>query len=491
MSARTGAWLGLDIGTSSVKAVLVADDGEVLGRGSAPCATHRPAAGFAEQDPQDYLVAAAAASQQCGIDTRPPDGVGLVGQTPTLILVDRGGTPVRPAMTWQDQRATREARDLADKLGDPFLTVGTSLPWNATALPAKLLWLARHEAISLQPAALALQPKDFIGMALTGDPSSDPWSSKGLCHVVTHKPCLPVLDLVGVPDSLVPPIRDAWSMRGTVTGEGARWSGITVGTPVGVGWSDALGGMLAVGAFTRPSPFALTGTSDIVGLTLPDGPDTAEPLYSVPSSCAPMTVVYGPTSTSGAALVWLSELLDIPVPGLVELAAGLDDQDEVPTFLPYLDGERAPIWRSDVAAAFVGLRHWHRKAHLARAVMTGIAGSERHVLDVAAAIANGSGAELDQHQSVQTAGVGSSHRAWQQIRTSTFARPVTAYEEPALTAVAAAMLAAAAAKGDLASVDAMRPLGTTTSPAPEGIQAAQTRYARYRQESEHACATTT
>ena len=475
--------LGLDVGTSSVKAVLVADDGTVLGRGSSAYGTVRDGPGRAEQDPADYRRAAADAVAQCRSGGHPVTAVGLVGQTPTLVLVDAAGTPVRPALTWQDQRATAEAAELADALGDPYGVVGTSLPWSPSALPAKLLWLARHEPDAVGAARWALQPKDLLGLALTGVAGSDPWSSKGLCHVLSHQPCQPVLDLAGVPAALVPPIRPAWEPLGTAL-DGNELS-LPAGIPVTVGWSDALAGMLAVGAFGAPTAFALTGTSDIVGTTVRSGPDSAPPLYAVPETCAPMTIVYGPTSTSGASLVWLAGVTGSTVPELVELAAGLTGSDDVPVFLPYLDGERAPIWRPDVAGAFVGLRHGHTRAHLARAVLAGVACSELHVLRTAEELtgAGPSGAVL-------TAGVGSAHRAWQQVRAATFGCPVSAYDEPNLTAVGAAMLAAAAGTGEpLSGLSRLRGRTVTVEPEPDDVRAAATRYARYREESEHACAT--
>ncbi len=483
MSTHERAWLGLDVGTSSTKAVLVAEDGTILGRGSASYGTTSSGPAVAEQNPSDYVSAAAAAVAACGVDQRAPSGVGLVGQTPTLVLVDAAGAPVRPALTWQDRRAVAEAAELAESLGDPLAVVGTSLPWDPSALPAKLLWLARHEPERLRATSSLLQPKDFIARTLTGHATTDPWSSKGLCHVGTHEPCLPVLDAAGVDAALVPPVRSAWDLNGLVTTSAAELVGIPADTPVTVGWSDALAGMLGVGAFAEPRSFALTGTSDIVGQTLAAVPDDASPLYSVPSSCAPMGVVYGPTSTSGASLVWLADLLETTVPDLINAAAALDSTADIPIFLPYLAGERAPIWRPDLTASFIGLRQDHRRSELARGIMTGIACSERHVLDVTDAIA--APAPADNAQPVHTGGAGAAHRGWLQTRGEILARPVVAYDEPSLTAIGAAMLAAMTATGrSAADLESMRPIGRTwNSPSETG----ERRYRRYREESAHLC----
>jgi xylulokinase len=176
-------WLGLDLGTSSVKALLVSDTGVVAGRAHVRYPSAYGPRGEAEQDPQDYLEAARRAIWECGAADTAVAGVGLAGQTPTLVLVDGAGVALRPALTWQDHRAETEARLLADELGPAETLVGTSLPWTAAYAPAKLLWLARNEPATVARARWVLQPKDFLGLRLTGSALSDPWSSKGLCNV--------------------------------------------------------------------------------------------------------------------------------------------------------------------------------------------------------------------------------------------------------------------------------------------------------------------
>src|SRR5262245_4386324 len=140
-----GCWLGLDFGTSSVKALLVRDDGSVHGRASVAYPTTAGEGGVAEQDPGDYLGATREAIRASGASTAALRGVGLAGQTPTIVLVDEGGDALRPALTWQDHRADAEARLLETELGGAETLFGTRLPWTAAYPPAKLLWLAEHE----------------------------------------------------------------------------------------------------------------------------------------------------------------------------------------------------------------------------------------------------------------------------------------------------------------------------------------------------------
>src|SRR5436190_1712864 len=254
---RRNAWLGLDFGTSSVKALLVSGDGSVAGRASAAYPTTYAPGGVAEQEADDYLRAAREAIAACGANDMPLDGIGLAGQTPTLVPVDAQSEPVRPALTWQDHRADDEARTLEDELGDPEPLFGTRLPWTAAYAPAKLLWLSRHEPETVARTRFVLQPKGYAGLRLTGSPLSDPWSSKGLCHVLTSEPAAGVLGRVGFAPEVAPPLAAAWERRGAVTSEAAAAFRLSEGAPVSVGWSDAAAAMLAVGAFDHPSPFVL------------------------------------------------------------------------------------------------------------------------------------------------------------------------------------------------------------------------------------------
>src|SRR4029077_16972442 len=183
----------------------------------------------------------------CGAHEGPLDGIGLAGQTPTLVLVDQEGEPVRPALTWQDHRAEHEARALEDEFGDPQPLFGSRLPWTPAYAPAKLLWLSRHERETVARTRFVLQPKDYVGLRLTDSPLSDPWSSKGLCHVLTSEPATGVLERVGFDPRVAPPLADAWERRGTVTSEAAADFGLPEGVAVSVGWSDAVAAMLAVG----------------------------------------------------------------------------------------------------------------------------------------------------------------------------------------------------------------------------------------------------
>lgn len=471
----TGDWLGLDFGTTSVKALLVSATGAVQGRATAAYPSRRGIAGEAEQDPQDYLAAARQAIAASGAAEVTVDGIGLAGQTPTLVLVGADGQAVRPALTWQDQRATAEARILERAFGSSEPLFGTNLPWTAGYPPAKLLWLVENEPQAVSRTRWVLQPKDFVGFRMTGSPLSDPWSSKGLCHVRRHAPAVELLETVRWDASVAPPLHQAWEPRGTVTKSAAAEFGLPEGVPVAVGWSDALAAMLAVGVFDQPVGFAISGTSSIVGVSVAGAEDAHPRLFYIPPTCAPLGVHYGPTESSGASIEWLARLLRCESHEVLEWASSQPVTHEGPLFVPYLAGERAPIWRTDVRGVLLGLSGGDGPAELARAVVMGVCLSERDVLAVAEEhLGQGAG-------EVAVAGRGVSESPWYEARLAVLGRPIRLLDEPDASALGAAMLAAAAASGgDLAAARALRGQLRTALPTESDRAAADRRLDAYR-----------
>jgi xylulokinase len=424
----------------------------VRARGSAPMTTTRlsvptdaprPGGSIAEQDADDYVRSARTAIAELGRLDGELLGIGLSGHTPSVVVVDAAGRPLRPVLTWQDTRAELEAVALAAELGDPVPLVGTSLPWAASACPAKLRWLAEHEPWLIDETQWVLQPKDYVGVVLTGSAVSDPWSSKGLCHIGSRAPAAEVMAATGWPTRVVPIIADGHASRGALTDAGARLLGLpAAGAAVSVGWSDAMAGMLSVGALTNPSAFVLAGTSSIVGVSVPRAPADAHPLYVIPDTCAPSAVIYGPTQSSGASIEWLARLFDTTPDRIISAAAAA--VGPIPTFVPYLAGERAPVWRTDVRAVFGGLDLAHGFEHLASAVVHGVAFGDRHVLEVAARFAGATAGP------VRLGGHAGADPRWHAARLRTLGTSILAFDDVDPASRGAAMLGMAASGVDLA-----------------------------------------
>ena len=203
--------LGLDIGTSSVKAIFINKDGDVLERVEVKIATISAAPGLAEQRAEDYLDALKSIAGFNEELTQNLIAIGVSGHTPSVVCIDENGAALRPVLTWQDTRAQKEAQELQEVFGNPLEVIGTSLPWSPSACPAKLLWLSRNESWLVQKVRWVLQPKDYVGFHLTGEAISDPWSSKGLCNVITRQPIEALLKYTGWPTSIVPELRDCFT----------------------------------------------------------------------------------------------------------------------------------------------------------------------------------------------------------------------------------------------------------------------------------------
>lgn len=440
-------YLGIDVGTSALRATLLGEGGALVKTTSASYTTAPRRGAEREQEPEDWLRALLSALEQLPLHDVVPSAVGLCGQTPTLVLVDEDSQPVRPAMTWQDTRAASEAAELADRLGDPTPLVGTQLPWSAANMPAKLLWLARHEPSVVKLTRWLLQPKDYLGLALTGRAVSDAWSTKGICRVTDGRPATEVLEACGWGTRACPPTAPPWDVAGEVSSAASARFGLPAGTPVTVGWSDALAQVLAAGCYQRQSAFFFSGTSAIVGAPAAVDSLAAGGLFHVPESCSPLPLLYGPTQTSGAAISWVAALLGVDTDAVATMAIGATGGS--PAFVPYLAGERAPLWDSDVRAVFLGVGTEHGPAHLARAVLEGVFLSARHVLS----LVEGAGAGTIERIEVVGRGVGTP--AWERIALASLGATLGFHDDPDLSARGAAMLGAIASGAELSSAAAL------------------------------------
>jgi xylulokinase len=454
---------GIDVGTSAVKAVLIEPDGRV----SARSRVMLPADAGGERDSLDWLDGTRAALAQLPEPERARVcSVGLTGLTPGTVLVDEAGHPTGPALTWQHSAATAEAADLAARFGDTVELLGTSLPWGPGYPPAQLAWLARRRPQARAATRWVLQAKDFVGMALTGSPASDRWSSKGICNVLTGAPAAATLDAAGWDPAVCPPTAEPWDPRGAVTAEASTRFGIPAGVPVSVGWSDALGGMLALGVFERPRAFAILGTSCIAGVSLApstgvpgtSAPGTGTPgtravgsgLLNVPASVAPLALAYGPTQNGGSALDWLAALTGRDVPELMDLSERADPA-ATPVFAPYLAGERAPLWEAGARGVLTGLVTATGAAELARATLRGIAATIRNVIEHAEQAAG------ERYPAVIVGGSMAGHPAWLTAAHEVLGREFSVTDDEP-SGYGAAMLGASAAGFSLPHLAARAPM---------------------------------
>lgn len=474
--------LGVDIGTSGVKAALYAVDGALAAEESEPCQVTRPGEGWLEQDPAEAWRAAAAAIRRV-VRRAPENGrvraVGVCGHSPTLILIDAAGRPTRPAILWQDRRAAAEADELAARLRAEDLTdlLGGRLPHGPSFPHPRLLWLRRREPAALDAATTALDTKDWINFRLTGQRASDPWSAKGLANMRTGRPIEAWRELLGVDPSIAPPTRSPAAPLGTIAPEVAAELGLPGDAVVATGWTDGACAMLGTGCFAAPATaYDVAGTSEVIGTVVAEPPD--DPRYQrAPGPDPSWTLLMGPTQTSGAALLWAARLLGVDPAEIPRLAAEAAPAASGVIFLPYLEGERAPIWDPRARGVFFGLASAHGRPELARAVLEGVVFAVRHVLET-----------FEESTSrpilaLRVCGGGSREPLWNQIKADATGRPITTTATPDTSSVGAAMLAGVAA-GLFPNLDAAASalvrLGTTFEPRREHADAYNASYRLYR-----------
>ena len=432
MAGTTKTLIGIDIGTTSVKAVLLAASGQRLAAFSRPYPTARPAPGLVEQDAADWLalVIAALESFQAHPGCGQVQAIGFTSQVNTHVFTDAAFAPLRPAIVWQDGRAAAAGAAIDAQIGlaEKTALLGAPIPVDASHALARISWLARHDPVALRRSAHVFAPKDFCIARLTGRVAADPVSSVGLVGTdLAYAGAL--IALVPGAARLLPPLLDPLSVVGPIL------PGLPLaGTPVVLGTMDAWASLFGVGVAEPGQAMYLSGTSEVLGLISP----TRVPVPGVITfpQWAGITLHAGPTQAGGASLDWLGRVLGRGVTEMAAMAAmAAPVAATSPVFLPHLQGERAPLWDMQAKGAFAGLTGATGPAELVTAVMEGVAFSARLALEA-----------LEQAGAVrapviQAGGGGMAPDIWCQIRADVLGRPLLRMQALAAGAVGAADMA--------------------------------------------------
>nr|MCU0831934.1 FGGY-family carbohydrate kinase [Rhizobiaceae bacterium] len=424
--------IGIDAGTTSIKAALFSASGDVLRQTSARHATVRPSSGRAEQDPDYWLRLTLEALTTLTHDL--PSGalaaVGLTSQVNTHVFCDAALKPLLPAITWQDGRAAEEAAELDAKiaLADKLRWWGAPLPIDASHVLARMLHVQRHHPDVWDKTRHVLAPKDWLIARLTGVVCTDPMTAFG---VVDQSLALigPLADLVGGARERLPLI------AGFTTPAGRIRAGLPgAGAPMITGCMDAWAGLLGAGVSQPGEAVHLSGTSDILGIVSPIRMPT--PGVIAFPTCEGITLHAGPTQCGGSALEWAARLFNRAPAEMLDMAAALPASARAPLFLPHLDGERAPLWDVGARGAFTGLHAADGAAEAAKGVLEGTGYAARWLLDT---LERSAGCRPD---TIAHAGGGAQSELWCQIRADILQRPLRRVKALDAGVAGAAMLAA-------------------------------------------------
>jgi len=427
--------VGIDVGTTGVKALALSPDGEVLATATHgyPLSTPRP--GWAEQDPGDWLRAAESALAEVSAG-REIAGIGLSGQMHGLVVLDETGRVIRPAILWNDQRTAFECAEIEERIGLERLIELTG----NRALPGftapKLLWLRRHEPEAYARIARVMLPKDYVRLGLTGEWAIDASDASGtlLLDVARRDWSAEVLDALELPRDWLPPVLESPAVSGHVTKSPSDT--VSLGTPVAAGGGDQPAAAVGVGA-TRPGTLSVVlGTSGVVLAPLPAYAHDAEARVHAFCHARPDTwQAMGVMLSAAGSLQWLHDTLakDVPFDALVAEAAAWPPGAEGLLFLPYLAGERTPHADPDARGAFVGLELRHDRGALVRAVLEGVAFGLADSLDLLRAL----GVEAAR---ARISGGGARSRLWLEIVASVLGVPLELTESEEGSAFGAALL---------------------------------------------------
>ena len=457
--------IGVDLGTTSLKAVLLTVDGQRLAETAAPYPTQRPGPGLAEQDPHDWW--------RLMMDAlRGFEGLGTVralcitSQVNTHVFVDAALNVLHPAIVWQDGRAAAAGAEMDARLtlAEKIAALGAPIPVDASHALARMNWMAQtHPAIWAQTAHVLL-PRDYLLARLTGQVLTDPMSSVGLVGTdLTYATAL--TSLMQGASSRLPPLADPLSVAGVVQ------AGLPfAGTPVVLGMMDAWASLLGLGVVRKGQAMLLSGTSEVTGLisatvTAEAGVVTFPPWLGITLHAAPM-------QAGGASLDWLAGLLGQKAADLAQGAAEITATS--PLFLPHLQGERAPFWDAALRGTFAGLSGATGPAELTAAVLEGVAFSARLALEAL----QRSGAV--QPATVRLGGGGAASDRWCQIRADALNIPLARVVGKDPGAMGAAVMAGvgSGALPDLATAaERLVQMDRTFTPDPAKAQLAHDRFA--------------
>jgi xylulokinase len=367
--------VGLDVGTSGVKALAVAPDGEVLASAEVGYGLSTPRPGWAEQNPEDWWRATQEALESLG--ARDVAGIGLSGQMHGLVALDGAAEVVRPAILWNDQRTAAECREIEERVGFERLVELTGNRALTGFTAPKLLWLRKHEPDAYARIEHVLLPKDYVRLRLCGEHAIDVADASGtlLFDVARRRWSDEVLDALEIPREWLPRALESPEVSGETDD----------GVPVAAGAGDQAAGALGVGVVDPGPASVVLGTSGVVFSAL--DAYRADPQARVHVFCHAVPGVWhamGVMLSAAGSLQWFHDRLapDTPYSGLVEEAARWEPGAEGLTFLPYLAGERTPHADPDARGAFTGLSLRHDRGALVRAVLEGVAYGLRDSLDL-------------------------------------------------------------------------------------------------------------
>lgn len=448
--------LGIDLGTTGVKSLLLREDGSVAGAATAELSLAIPRPGWSEQNPEEWWTATCAGVravlEKTGVPPQAIVGLGCSGQMHGATLLDRAGAVLRPCILWNDQRSAPQCDEITRRAGGRArLLELVANPALAGFTAPKLLWVRQHEPELWARVATVLLPKDYLVYRLTGELGTEVSDAAGtlLLDVRRRAWSDEMLALLELPRSIVPLCRESSEIAGLLTAEAATACGLVAGTPVVAGGADNACAAVGTGVISPGRLMGSIGTSGT--MVAPTSSPEVDPGGRAHTFChaVPGTwYVMGVMLSAGGALRWFrdawcqDEAEQAAREGrdsydlLMELAQQAPAGAEGLLFLPYLSGERTPHGDPHARGVFCGLTLRHGKSHLVRAVVEGVTFGMRDSLEIIRALG------LPASEIYATGG-GARSAFWRQVQADVYGVPVVPEQAGEGPALGAALLAGA------------------------------------------------
>lgn len=436
-------YLGIDTSTTATKAVLVGGDGAVLGVGKDEYGYDTPRPGWSEQDPDLWWNGTIAAIREAvtlsGIDPTSVAAIGITGQMHGLVALDASDRPVRPAILWNDQRTATQCDDIRSRVGRDRLIEITGNDALTGFTAPKILWIRDEEPENYARISAILLPKDYVRLRLTGEHAVDRAGASGtlLFNLAQRDWSDEILESLDLPRDWFPQTFEGTDVTGYVTEEAALLTGLRPGTPVVGGGGDQAANGVGTGAVEAGTIAVSLGTSGVV-FAATDRPvvDSDARLHSFCHAVPGLWHQMGVMLSAAGSLRWFRDTIapDTSFAELSSEAGGVNPGSDGLLFLPYLTGERTPHPDPEARGAFVGLTVRHTRAHMARAVMEGVAFGLRDSLEIVR--------EQSAVREIRVAGGGADSLVWLQILADVFGEPIRTVDVPESAAFGAALLAA-------------------------------------------------
>jgi len=442
--------LGLDIGTSATKAVIIDEHGMVVAAAHSPHPISMPQPGWSEQDPDDWWRATCDATKSA-LERAPLGSAGVravsfSGQMHGSVFLRAGAKPddprvIRPALLWNDQRTAKQCEDIERAAGGRAALIRmTGNPALTGFTAPKILWLRDEEPDNFAQCATVLLPKDYVRFRMTGEKAIDAGDASGtlLLDPRTRDWHNTLLSRLHLDRSLLPRVIEATDRAGSITKHAAAQMGLKEGTIVVAGSGDQMAGAVGMGVVRAGLVSATLGTSGVIFAHCgPTPPHDLDGRVQVMCAAIPGEYcVYGCMLSAAGALHWYRDALfpDESYATLDDEAAKVEPGADGLIFLPYLTGERCPHPDPLARGAFVGITARHTRAHLTRAVLEGVAFGMAQMLDLVRAL----GIEP---REIRLGGGGAKSKLWRTIQADAYRTPVTLLNTAEGSAYGAAILA--------------------------------------------------